>query len=366
MPRLLAWREPDIFATRGTRPRGRPPPCNGLLTRSTFCTLTIKFAGYISLPMDNDIPESEMTMTLSRGMGEIPIEEKHRAILQFKDNARTPPFSLDSPQIVIGRAKEADLPINDHYLSGKHARVLVVHNFYYVEDLGSRNGTTVNGKSIKFMRLAHQDVIRVGQTNLRFLQMDAIDGNYIKKLNLQAVQSLALAVEAKDPYTKGHSERVAEVSEHLATMMGLSHAHVERIRIAGILHDIGKIGVPEAVLQKKTKLEPAEFELIKKHPVEGQNILRPLNFLNDILPAVCHHHERFDGQGYPAGLTGEHIPFWARIIQVADTYDAMTSNRPYREAFSKAQAIAEITRCAGTQFDPAVARAMVEILENEK
>lgn len=315
--------------------------------------------------MDDADYEGELTITLSRDTVATPFEEKRRAILQFKDNARSLPFPLDTPQIMIGRAKGSDLQVDDHYMSGKHARILVIHNFYYIEDLDSRNGTTVNGKPIKFMRLAHQDEIKVGQTSFRFLQMDTIDGNYMKKLNLQAVQSLALAVEAKDPYTKGHSERVAEVSEHLASIMGLPPFQVERVRIAGILHDIGKIGVPEAVLLKKGKLDAQEFELIRKHPVDGRNILCPLHFLSDILPAVYHHHERYDGKGYPAGLAGEAIPLWARIIQVADTYDAMTSNRPYRDAFSKAHAASEIARCAGTQFDPTVAKAMGEILSHD-
>jgi putative nucleotidyltransferase with HDIG domain len=311
---------------------------------------------------DENFNDREMTITLTH-RGDAPfLEEKRRAILQFRDNARELPFSLDIPQVVIGRSKEADLCVNDHYMSGKHARVLVIHNFYYLEDLNSRNGTTVNGKKVTFMRLAHQDVIQIGQTAFRFLQMDAIDGNYIKRLNLQAVQSLALAVEAKDPYTKGHSERVAEISEHLASVMGLPSTHLERIRIAGVLHDIGKIGVPESVLLKTGKLDPFELELIRKHPVDGQNILRPLNFLGDILPAVYHHHERFDGGGYPTGLAGEAIPLWARIVQVADTYDAMTSDRPYRKALSKEEAAREIVRCSGTQCDPAVAKAMGEIL----
>ena len=107
-----------------------------------------------------------------------------------------------------------------------------------------------------------------------------------------------------------------------------------------------------------------EYELIKQHVVEGQNILRPLNFLSDIIPAVYHHHERYDGTGYPDGLAGEDIPLWARIVQVADTCDAMTCSRPYREAFSKEQVINEFSRCIGTQFDPHVTYAMLDILQN--
>ncbi|HTP63852.1 MAG TPA: HD domain-containing phosphohydrolase, partial [Geobacteraceae bacterium] len=303
-------------------------------------------------------------ITMSNSMDEAKIVEKRQAFLQYKVNATLATFSLDAPQILIGRAKDVDLRIPDNYLSGKHARILVVHNFYHIEDLGSRNGTWVNGERVTFMRLAHQDVIKLGQTNLCFLQNDIVDGNYIHKLNLQTIQSLALAVEAKDPYTKGHSERVADISENLATMMGLAEADVERVRIAGILHDIGKIGVPETLLLNKSSLNDTEYEMVKQHVVEGKNILRPLNFLSDIIPAVYHHHERFDGTGYPDGLVGEDIPLWARIIQVADTCDAMTISRPYQAAFSKAQVIEEFTRCASTQFDPNIACTMIEILRS--
>ena len=314
--------------------------------------------------MDDQMNETEMTIALTNDMDEVCIVEKRQAFLQFKANAGTATFSLDAPQILIGRAKNVDLHIDDNYLSAKHARILVVHNFYYIEDLGSRNGTMVNGEKVTFIRLAHLDIIRMGQTNLHFLQNDVIDENYINKLNLQTIQSLALAVEAKDPYTKGHSERVAEISGNLASIMGLAKDDVERVRITGILHDIGKIGVPETLLLNKSSLDDEDYEVIKQHVVAGQNILRPLNFLSDIIPAVYHHHERFDGTGYPDGLAGEEIPLWARIVQVADTCDAMSSNRPYRAAFPKPKVIDELIRCAGTQFDPNVTRTMIEILQN--
>lgn len=312
--------------------------------------------------MDDLMNEAETTMILSNGMDEVDSVKKRQAVLQFKVNSSTATFYLDAPQTLIGRAKDVDLCIPDNYLSGKHARILVVHNFYHIEDLDSRNGTWVNGERVTFMRLAHMDVIRLGQTNLCFQQTDVADEDYIHKLNLQTIQSLALAVEAKDPYTKGHSERVAKVAEHLANMIGLSDADAERVRIAGIVHDIGKIGVPETLLLTKSGLNEAEYEVVKQHVVEGKHILKPLNFLSDIIPAVYHHHERFDGTGYPDGLVGEEIPLWARIIQVADTCDAMSISRPYRAAFSKERVIDEFTRCASTQFDPNISRAMIDIL----
>ena len=314
--------------------------------------------------MDDHITEAEVTMTFLDGMDEVGIEEKRQAVLHFESSDGTAAFSLEAPQILIGRAKDVDLRIPDNYLSGKHARILIVHNFFHIEDLGSRNGTWVNGERVTFMRLAHMDVIRLGQTNLCFLQNDLVDENYIHKLNLQTIQSLALAVEAKDPYTKGHSERVANISEHLASMMGLADADAKRVRIAGILHDIGKIGVPETLLLTKAGLNESEYELIKQHVVEGKHILLPLDFLSDIIPAVYHHHERFDGTGYPEGLVGEEIPLWARIVQVADTCDAMSIDRPYRAAFSKEYVIDELNRCSGSQFDPNITPTMIEILRN--
>jgi putative nucleotidyltransferase with HDIG domain len=305
-----------------------------------------------------------MNTTLPFSLNELNREEKRLAIIQFINN-RMGPVSLDAPQIVIGRSTEVDLHVDDKFISKKHARILVVHDSYYIEDLSSRNGTLVNGEPVTRIRLADQDVISLGRTSLRFIQTDTIDENYVKKLDLQMIQSLALAVETKDPYTIGHSERVAELSEELATKMGLLQSEVERVRIAGILHDIGKIGVSEILLGKKEKLEECEYEVVKLHSMEGQNILKPLYFLNDILPAIYHHHERFDGKGYPVGLSGKDIPLWARIIQVADTYDAMTSDRPYRAALSDEQAIKEITSNSGTQFDPVISHIMVKIIKSK-
>ncbi len=305
-----------------------------------------------------------MNATPSHELNKMNLKERRLAILQFTNN-RMGAVSLDTPQVVIGRSTEADLHINDKYISKNHARILIVNNSYYIEDLSSRNGTRVNGEPVTRIRLANQDVISLGRTSMQFIQMDTIDENCVKKLNLQMIQSLALAVESKDPYTKGHSERVAEISEELATTMGLIQSDVDRVRIAGILHDIGKIGVSETLLGKKEKLDDCEYEVIKHHSMEGQNILKPLNFLNDVLPAIYHHHERFDGKGYPVGLAGKDIPLWARIIQVADTFDAMTSDRPYRAALTEEQAIKEITNCAGTQLDPVISHIMVKIIRGK-
>ncbi len=166
------------------------------------------------------------------------------------------------------------------------------------------------------------------------------------------LHSLTSAVDAKDAYTCGHSERVALVSRHLAAQVGLSDRDVEQVYMAGLLHDVGKIGVPEAVLQKTGRLTPEEFEQIKRHPAIGAKILQDVKQIREIIPGVLHHHERYDGKGYPAGLAGSNIPLMGRIICLADCFDAMTSSRTYRKALPLEIALCEIRRCAGTQFDP--------------
>jgi putative nucleotidyltransferase with HDIG domain len=178
-------------------------------------------------------------------------------------------------------------------------------------------------------------------------------------LMMGLLHSLTSAVDAKDAYTCGHSERVALLSRHLAQQMRLAEHDVERIYMAGLLHDVGKIGVPEAVLQKTGKLTQEEFEQMKKHPEIGARILHDIKQIKDIIPGVMHHHERYDGKGYPSGLAGENIPLMGRIICLADCFDAMTSNRTYRKALPLEVALTEIRRCSGTQFDPTLAEVFL-------
>jgi putative nucleotidyltransferase with HDIG domain len=178
-------------------------------------------------------------------------------------------------------------------------------------------------------------------------------------LMMGLLHSLTSAVDAKDAYTCGHSERVALLSRHLAGQLGLPDAQVEQIYMAGLLHDVGKIGVPEAVLQKAGRLTPEEFDVMKKHPQIGARILADVKQVKALIPGVLCHHERFDGKGYPAGLAGSAIPLMGRIIGLADSFDAMTTNRTYRKALPLEVALSEIRRCAGTQFDPALAETFL-------
>jgi HD-GYP domain-containing protein (c-di-GMP phosphodiesterase class II) len=171
--------------------------------------------------------------------------------------------------------------------------------------------------------------------------------------------SLTSAVDAKDAYTCGHSERVALVSRHIAQQSGLTDKDVEQVYMAGLLHDVGKIGVPESVLQKPGRLTPEEFEQIKRHPAIGAKILQDVKQIQGIIPGVLHHHERYDGKGYPDRLAGERIPLMGRIICLADCFDAMTSSRTYRKSLPIEVAMAEIRRCAGTHFDPRLAEVFL-------
>ncbi|HUB24731.1 MAG TPA: HD domain-containing phosphohydrolase [Tepidisphaeraceae bacterium] len=180
-------------------------------------------------------------------------------------------------------------------------------------------------------------------------------------LMMGLLHSLTSAVDAKDAYTHGHSERVAALGRELATEAGLGDALAQRVYMAGLLHDVGKIGVPESVLQKTGRLTPEEFEQMKKHPQIGARILADVKQVKDLIPGVLHHHERYDGNGYPHGLSGENIPLFGRLICLADCFDAMTSNRTYRKAMPLEVALTEIRRCSGTQFDPALTEAFLRI-----
>ena len=181
----------------------------------------------------------------------------------------------------------------------------------------------------------------------------------LHELFLAAMQSLASAIEAKSPWTRGHSERVASYAVKIGQSLRLAEGELERLRIAGLLHDIGKIGTYDVLLDKPGKLTDAEYRMIKQHPGKGAEMLAPIRQLHDIIPCVRGHHERYDGTGYPDGLKGEDIPLGARILAVADTFDSMTAERPYRTTPGKAQALEEIKRHAETQFDPRVVEAFL-------
>jgi len=182
--------------------------------------------------------------------------------------------------------------------------------------------------------------------------------------HMDAIEALSAAVDAKDQFTKGHSDAVTKYSLALAEKLGLSPTEIENLKTAALLHDIGKISTPDSVLRKSSPLKMDEWQMIEDHPRIGSEILEKVQQLSSIVPAVRHHHERYDGLGYPNGLSGKNIPLIARIIGLADAYDAMTSNRTYRKALSMEEALEEIKRCAGTQFDPELVDIFVDIIKS--
>ena len=179
------------------------------------------------------------------------------------------------------------------------------------------------------------------------------------------VSALCQAVETKDFYTRGHSERVSRGSVMIAREIGMRAERAEAIRYAGMLHDVGKLGVPTSVLQKNGSLTDDEYAAIQLHPMRGLDIVREIGFLDEALAGIMHHHERIDGKGYPMGLAGDEIPEFARVLAVADAFDAMTSNRSYRGARSVPEGVTELRKWAGTQFDPAFVDAFVTAIERD-
>jgi HD-GYP domain-containing protein (c-di-GMP phosphodiesterase class II) len=190
----------------------------------------------------------------------------------------------------------------------------------------------------------------------RFMEME----DRYRKQALAMACSLVSIVDLRDAFTSGHSSRVAEYVRATGIRLGLSDAQLDNVVMASLLHDIGKVGVPDHVLLKRGRLTPEEFVQVKKHPELGWMALKNMEDFKPISLIVLHHHERMDGAGYPGGLKGNAIPLGARIIAVADSYDALTSNRPYRSARAKQQAIDEMLRCVETQFDPRVLAAFLD------
>lgn len=186
----------------------------------------------------------------------------------------------------------------------------------------------------------------------------------MRNLYISTIQALNKTVEAKDPYTSGHASRVEEYAVELAEAYNLSYDSIQNIRTASILHDIGKIGVNDNILNKAAKLSQDEYQNIMRHPSIGADIISKVDFLKDITGIVKHHHERYDGKGYPDGLSGKDIPIEACVLTIADSYDAMTTDRPYRKALSTDEALEEIRKNAGTQFHPELANKFISLMNH--
>ena len=224
-------------------------------------------------------------------------------------------------------------------------------------------------KSDKFdqlLLLIESGIKSISQMNQIKRINDELSDTYekLEQAYLESIQTLRYTVEAKDTYTRGHSDRVSEFSVLIGKYLGIPEADLETLRIGGLFHDIGKIGVPDAILQKDAKLTDDEYSQIKQHPNIGIHILSHAKIFQNILPIVEHHHERYDGKGYPSKIAGENIPYLARITSVADSFDAMSSRRSYRDCLPLDVIKEEFRKNKGTQFDPKIADVFLDILDN--
>lgn len=186
----------------------------------------------------------------------------------------------------------------------------------------------------------------------------------LEKTYLESIQTLRHTVDAKDKYTRGHSDRVSAYSVLIGKHLGLSEADLNTLRIGGLFHDVGKLGIPDNILLKEDKLSDVEYSKINEHPSLGANILSTSSIFKDIIPIVKYHHEKYDGTGYPEKLKGDDIPYLSRIATIADSFDAMASKRAYRNGLPLENVVSEFNRCKGTQFDPALTDVMLDIIQN--
>ena len=184
----------------------------------------------------------------------------------------------------------------------------------------------------------------------------------VNRTLLESIYAFAKTMQAKDYYTGEHAENMVSIVTKISEKLNLSSAEIENLKHAAILHDLGKVGVPDDILHKNGKLTKEEYEIIKKHPQTGAEIIRPIHFLNKLIPIILYHHERFDGLGYSAGLKGKEIPLGARIVAIADVYQALVSDRSYRKAYDKKEALEIIREGSGTQFDPEIVNVFMQII----
>jgi putative nucleotidyltransferase with HDIG domain len=199
------------------------------------------------------------------------------------------------------------------------------------------------------------------ETYIKDLQQSAAEN---RELFLGTVKGLAAAIDGKDPYTRGHSERVSRISMAIAQRLGLPDDECEKIRISALLHDVGKIAIDDNILKKPAALTDDEFAIMKQHPQKGYKIMSQIRAMKEFLPGMYMHHEMVNGQGYPQGLKGDEIPLMAKVVAVADTFDAMTTDRPYQQAMKFEDAVARIQSFVGTRYDAVVVSAFVEACED--
>ena len=323
-----------------------------------------------------DVLNLAMSITLGEAGGVYLLDyENHRLQLSLTQGDIAPPVRLvlegarRSIQLMMVKGRVIELTVTDPLLLEMQRWDSSIKSviFFPLTLDNALNGIGFIMHQHKSSTLNHADRFRDTGDILTILSRQASLMDNLNRLRFESeskhvyfntIAALTEAIDAKDVYTAGHSQRVAEISTYIAYELGLSEQEIDVVHYGALLHDIGKIGVPETILNKKGRLTDDEFFAVKKHPVIGTTILRRIDFLDDALNIVRFHHEHFDGSGYPEGLKGEDIPFMARIVCVADAWDAMTSNRSYRKALPFGEAIYELEKNVGNQFDPFIINAL--------
>ena len=272
--------------------------------------------------------------------------------------------SLKYDKNIIEEIRNID---NDLYILLLTSNNQLAPSFDFIKKVGIQGYCEKWNDFNQLILLIESGINYVNQLNrIKEINNNLVNANQqLEQSYLDSIQLLRHTVEAKDSYTKGHSDRVSAYSVLIGKKLGLSDEDLKKLEIGGLFHDIGKIGIPDSILQKNGRLSKYEYSIIQKHPLIGANILSTASIFQDIIPIVKYHHERYDGKGYPERLSGKKIPYLARITAVADTFDAMTSKRSYRDALPLDCVISEIQRCKGSQFDPKISEAFIEILKNE-
>lgn len=279
-----------------------------------------------------------------------------------------PEAGIDEAQIVADRIRET-LEQTSHTYFPSSPQVTVSAGIATFPEHGQTRHTLILNADTALYFAKHSGKNRAVGYEETFKKVYRTTPDRLRALladnNMGAIEALSAAVDAKDHYTHGHSASVTRYSLTMGEKLGLSASDLESLKAAALLHDIGKIGTPDSILQKPGPLKLDEWQVIEDHPKIGSQILEKVQQLNSIVPAVRHHHERYDGLGYPGGLSGKNIPLVARIIALADAYDAMISERTYRNALTPEDAMDEIQRCAGTQFDPELVELFITTLKGQ-
>lgn len=279
----------------------------------------------------------------------IPYESDE--MLEFARKSLTITFKIYNQKI---KGRISNIPVSSIiYIPIAYQKELF--GFLYFESIKPLN---INSDDISIISIiASQMAFALKNAQL----LEKIEMNFLETIN-----SLVSAIEIKDPYTKGHSSRVSRYTINFAFHINLPTSQIRSLEIAALLHDIGKIGIPYELLNKKEMLSNMDYNFIKKHPEMGEHILEPLDFLSKERQIIRHHHERWDGNGYPDKLNGENIPFESRILSLTDSLDAMATDRPYRKALDFKNIILEFKKCGGTQFDPYLASQFIDFLEKNQ